>query len=111
VRRTKLGRDVVLPLLRPGLAGPRTGHVRPGILCSCPTANLELVRSLYADWERGDWSGRLTWAHPEIELVAADGPDRSASPGLQTCGDLRLGTASKVPVRNKSNYITERRMH
>jgi hypothetical protein len=44
--------------------------------------NLDLVRSLYADWERGDWSAPLTWAHPEIDLVAAGGPDASRSNGL-----------------------------
>jgi ketosteroid isomerase-like protein len=36
--------------------------------------NVDLVRSLYEAWQRGDWSS-AAWAHPEIEFVGADGPD------------------------------------
>jgi ketosteroid isomerase-like protein len=35
--------------------------------------NVEVVRSIFAAWERGDYSS-AEWAHPEIELVSADGP-------------------------------------
>jgi ketosteroid isomerase-like protein len=43
--------------------------------------NLELVRSIYADWERGDWSS-ASWAHPQIEYAMVDEPGSQTHRGL-----------------------------
>jgi hypothetical protein len=42
------------------------------------TASLELVRSIYTLWERGD---HRYWADPEIEYVTVGAPDRGGSVG------------------------------
>jgi ketosteroid isomerase-like protein len=43
--------------------------------------NVELVRSVFAAWERGDWRS-AEWAHPEIEFTFIGGPTPGAWRGL-----------------------------
>jgi ketosteroid isomerase-like protein len=42
--------------------------------------NVELVRSIFADWERGDWR-TASWAHPDIEYVMIDEPGTETHKG------------------------------
>jgi ketosteroid isomerase-like protein len=49
--------------------------------------NVELVRSIRAAMERGDYSA-AEWADPEIEWIFADGPNPGRSKGLAGMADV-----------------------
>jgi ketosteroid isomerase-like protein len=43
--------------------------------------NVEIVRSIFAAWEGGDFRS-AEWAHPEIALVVTDGPTPGSWTGI-----------------------------
>lgn len=55
------------------------------------SVNLDLVRSILAAWQRGDFSS-AEWADHNIEFVLADGPDHETARGLAGMAEAWRGT-------------------
>jgi hypothetical protein len=49
--------------------------------------NLYLVRSIFADWERGEFRS-IGWAHPEIENEIVGGPSPGSRSGLAGMAEI-----------------------
>ena len=56
-----------------------------------PSANLDLVRPIFAEWERGDFRS-TEWADPEIEYVWPGGSSSRSWKGPPNVGSAAPGT-------------------
>lgn len=71
------------------------------------STNLDLVRSIYAAWERGDYSVS-EWADPEIEFAFADGPTPGRWKGLADMAEaMRDFLSAWEEFRQEANEYLE----
>ena len=68
------------------------------------SANLDLVRRIFAAWECGDYRS-ADWAHREIEFVVADGPEPGSWRGL---AGLTKGTRTWLSMWEDFHYTADR---
>jgi ketosteroid isomerase-like protein len=50
------------------------------------SSNVDLVKSVYAEWERGDWSS-AEWADPEIEFSVIGGLESGSWKGVEAMAE------------------------
>ena len=71
------------------------------------SANLDLVRSIYAHWERGDYSS-AGWADPQIEYVVTDGPSPGTWKGLPAMAEaMREALSAWKGLRSEADEYRE----
>jgi ketosteroid isomerase-like protein len=66
--------------------------------------NLDAVRSIYADWERGDFLTSFEWAHTEVEFIVADGPEPGRWTGL---ADLQTAFRERMSAWDDYRFIAD----
>jgi hypothetical protein len=55
------------------------------------SSNLDLIRGIFAEWERGDWNS-ADWADPEIDFVMHGGLNSGEWKGIREMTETWVGT-------------------